>query len=124
MSKLRIFFVMSLVILAVLIVFTVFRPMATGGKYSEVSRESLLQTNQEWILQFDIVNHEGKDMRYIIDISVDGKLYRESCLINSGGLFTYIRQIRSSELTSGEVSIMIRKEGEDTPFEQKTYYLK
>lgn len=115
---------MSLVILAVLIVFTVFRPMATGGKYSEVSRESLLQTNQEWILQFDIVNHEGKDMRYIIDISVDGKLYRESCLINSGGLFTYIRQIRSSELTSGEVSIMIRKEGEDTPFEQKTYYLK
>ena len=74
MSKLRIIHIASLVILGILLVFTVFRPIATGGKYSEVSRGQLLQTEAEYIIQFDIINREGEAKKYTIKAVVDDKL--------------------------------------------------
>jgi len=124
MPRLRIVYVVLLVILGVLVVFTVFKPMATGGKYSEVQREQLLQAKDEWIIQFDIINHEGKDTNYTINVLVDGKPYKESVLIRDGGMFTYIHHIRRDMLSAGEVSFAIHKEGEATPFEQAIYHLK
>ncbi len=124
MSKLRIFFVVSLVILGVLLVLTVFRPMATGGEYSQVSRVSLLQTEDGWIIEFDTMNREAQDTTYIIDVTVDDKPFRESFLIQSGGVYRYIYHINSREITNGKVSIAIFKEGEVDPFESGTYYLK
>ncbi len=124
MSKFRIFFVVSLVILGVLLVSTVFRPMATGGEYSQVSRESLLQTEDGWIIQFDTMNREAQDTTYIINVAVDDKLFREVFLIQSGGVYRYIHHINSREITNGKVSIAIFKEGEVDPLEYGTYYLK
>jgi len=43
MSRLKITYIFSLVILAVLIGVTVFKPMAVGGEYSEVERAHLLE---------------------------------------------------------------------------------
>jgi len=127
MSKLRIVYIISLVILAVLLVRVSFWPM-TGGeqKHSEVSRESLLETENGWILQFDIVNHEGEDRNYTINVSVDGKPSTRTVSIRDEGVFTYIRHISSDMLGGerGQVSITVYKEGEDTPFEQGTWYLK
>ena len=124
MSKLRIFYILSLVILGLLLVSTVFRPMATSGGYSEVSREQLLQAEDEWIVQFDIINREGKDQRYTIGVSVDvDKPYKENVLIPDGRMFTYIHHIYKHQITEGEVSFVLYKEGEDTPFEEITYYL-
>jgi hypothetical protein len=98
--------------------------MATGEKYSTVSRESLLETENGWILEFVIINREGKDTNYAINVFVDGKLYTDKILIVDGGAYTYIYHIYRAKLTEGEVSVTIYKEGEDTPFEQMTYYLK
>jgi hypothetical protein len=99
-------------------------PLAgSAPKYSQVSSESLLKTPDGWILQFDIINQASEAASYNIYISVDGKLYQDSCQINPGGLFTYIHQIPSSDVTGGEVSVKITQEGEVTPFEQGTYYL-
>ena len=127
MSKLRIFYMLSLVILGVLLVFTVFRPMAIGGEYSEVQREGLMETEEGWIIQFDLMNHEWKDQRYTIGVSVnEGKPYRESLLLRDGRTYTFIRRINSCELSGDKdkVTFAIYKEGEDTPFEQATYYLR
>ena len=124
MSKLRIFYIFSLVILGVLLVFTVFRPMVSGGKYSEVLQEELLQAKDGWIFQFVILNHEGKDTTYTINATVSGKPYTQEVTIRDGGRFTYTQQVRRSMITEGNVSFNIYKEGEDTPFEQTTYYLK
>ncbi len=124
MSKLRIFYIVSLVILALLIVFTVFRPMATGGQYSEVQREQLLQTEDEWIIQFDISNREGKNTTYTINVLVAGKQYGDRFIVQDGSTYTYIHHIRRDMVGTGEVSSTIYKEGSDTPFEQATYYLK
>jgi len=109
-SGLRIAYVVGLVVLGVLVVFTVFRPMMTGGEYTEVQREQLLQTEDEWIIQFNIINHEGKDTN-------------ENVLIRDGSMFVYIHHIPRDMVGDGEVTFTIYKEDEDTPFEQVTYHL-
>ena len=124
MSKLSIIHITSLVILGVLLVFTVFRPIATGAKYSEVSRGQLLQTEEEYISQFDIMNREGEDKKYTIKVAIDDYRYSEDVLIPDGRKFTYIHHIYHNRITEGNVSFTIFKEGKDTPFEQITYYLK
>ena len=62
MSRLRISYLLSLAVLGVLLVFTVLIPVVVGGKCSEVQREGLLRTEEGWVVQFDIINH---DVRYI-----------------------------------------------------------
>lgn len=124
MSKPRIFFVISLVILGVLLMFTVFRPMATGEKYSQVSSEGLLQTEDGWILQFDIMNHEGREAIYTINVSVGGEKFSERFQVQDGGVYTYIHHIPRQKVGTGEVTTTIYQEGEDAPLEQGTYYLR
>ena len=124
MPKLRIIYIASLVILGVLVVFTVFRPMATGEEYSEVQGTQLLEREDQWIIEFDIINREGKDTSYTIKVVSDGKSYAESVLIRDGGIFTYIHHFYPDRLTRKEVSFAVYKEGESTPIEQATYFLK
>ena len=126
MSKLRIFYISSLVILGVLLVFTVLRPMTSGEKYSLVSRESTIQTEDQWIIEFDIVNHEGEDQNYTINVSVDGKPSTITVSIPDGKAFTYIKHVYPHMFSSekGQVNLTVYKEGEATPFEQATYYIR
>ncbi len=124
MSKLKIFHILSIVILVALIGFAVFNPIATGAKYSEVQREQLFQTEDEWIIQYRIVNHEGKDTEYTIAVSVAGKQYNEQFLLEDGGKYTYTHHIRRDTEVIGEASFTISKKGEESPFEQATYYLR
>lgn len=124
MSKLRIFFIFSLVILGVLLVFTVFRPMASQEKFSEVSRESVIQGDGQWIIEFAIINKEGEDTNYIINCSTGGETYSETVLIKDRQKFTYIRHFYPATVSEDKAHITIYKKGEATPFEQAIYYLK
>jgi hypothetical protein len=123
MSRLKIIYIASLIILGVLIASTVFRPMTAGGTYSEIQREQLLQAEDEWIIQLDIANHEGKDQNYTINFTVDGIQYSESVLIKDRRLYTYIHHIHPDSVATSDVSYAIYKEGEDTPFEEGIYHL-
>lgn len=123
MTRLRIIYIASLVILGVLLVFT-FRPMTSGEKFSEVGRVQLLEIEDGWIVEFDIINREGKDTDYTINVSIDGKLYTERVWIVDGGVFTYIYHIFRHKLKGGDASFTVYKEGEPDPIEQVTYYLK
>ncbi len=124
MSKLRAFYIISLMILGVLLVLTVFRPMASGSEYSEVQRVQLLEREDQWIIEFDIINREGEDMSYTITVFADEKLYTESVLIKDEGMFTYIHHFYPDRLTKNEVNFAVYKEGESTPVEQATYFLR
>ncbi len=124
MSRLRILYILSLVMLGILLVFTVFRPMATGGEYTEVQLGGLLQAEDEWVIQFNIINHEESDQKYTITVVVDGKPYREDVLIQDGRKFTYMHHIRRDTETEKIANLVIYKEGEETPLEQVTYYLR
>jgi hypothetical protein len=123
-TKLKIIFILSLMVLAALFVMAVFKPFASGGSYTEVSRQSLLQNQEEWIFQFDILNHEGGDVRYSIQMEFSGKDYREDFVVRDGGKFTYIHHIKQNTFASGQVSYRIYKENAKEPFETGTYYLK
>lgn len=122
--KFRIIYIVSLVILGVLIAFTVFQPVATGEQYSEVQRAQLLEREDQWIIEFDIINQEGEDTGYTIKVVTDGEQYTESVLIRDGGVFTYIHHFYPERLTSNEISFSVYKAGDPTPIEQATYFLK
>ena len=124
MPKLGIIYIISLVILGVLIASTVFRPMATDEEYSEVQRAQLLEREDQWIIEFDIINREEEDTSYTIKVLTDGKLYTESVLIRVGGMFTYIHHFYPDRLINNEVSFAVYKKGEATPVEQATYFLR
>ncbi len=125
MPKLRIIYTAALVILGVILVFTVFRPMVTGEKFSEVSRESIVQSEDQWIIQFDIINREGKYANYIINWSTGGETYSsKTVLIENGRTFTNIHHVYPETMKEGKVHLIIWKEGEISLFKETTYYLK
>ncbi len=124
MRKLSILYIVSQVILGVLVAFTIFSPMSEGGEYSEVLREQLLRTEDEWIIQFNIINREGSDQNYTITAEIDGKQSSKKVTIQDGRVFTYIYHIYPDRITEGSVTFTIGKEGMETPFEQITYHLK
>ena len=124
MSKLRILYILSLIVLGVLLVFTVFRPMISGGKYSEIQREQLLQSEDGYVIQFDIKNYEGRETDYTINILIDGQPSTITATVKDEGSFTYIKHINRDRLNDGVVSLTIHKEGQESPFEEAIYYLK
>ena len=123
MSKLRIVFVVSLVILGVLVALTVFRPMVSGEKYSTVTQESIIKKEGEWIIQFDIINREGEDTNYIIEWSSGERKFTHKVLIGDGKKFTSIYNFYPHTVKEGKAHLTICKEGEVTPFEECTYYI-
>ncbi len=124
MPRLRIVYILSLVILGVLIAFTVFQPMTVGGEYSEVQRAQLLEREDQWIIELHIFNHEAQDTNYTINVLVDEELSTESIRLRPGELFKYIHHISRDKRKEREVFVVVYKEGQDSPFEEATYYLK
>ncbi len=123
MSKARIVYISSLVILAVLVFFTIFRPMAVGNEYSEMQRVHLLRAENEWIIEVDVINREEEKQDYTITALVEGKQYTQDFTVLAGNVFTYIRHIQD-EIKDNSVTLAIYKGQDIEPFKKVTYYLK
>ena len=124
MTKLRIVFIASLVIMGVLVALTVFRPMISGEKLSVVSHESIIETEDEWIIEVAIINREGKDTWYTFNWSTGGDTYNEKVWLKDGRKFKFIYHCYPHTVKEGKVQLIIYKEGEATPFEECTYYIR
>ncbi|MFC1993131.1 hypothetical protein ACFLV3_04915 [Chloroflexota bacterium] len=123
MFKFRIVYAVLLVLLGVLVVFTVFRPMASGKEYTEVLRDQLIQTEDGWIIQFTLLNHESEPKEYTINTVINGEQSSNHTIIPDGRKYDYIRFIPRETVTDSNLNVAIYKEGEDTPYKQGTYYL-
>ena len=123
MSRLKILFVISVVILGVLIGSVMLSPITTATRYSEVQQEQLLKSDTEWIIEFKILNHEGEQRKFVITALVDGKSHAEEIIVGDGRKFTYIYHLYPERLTNRVATFAIYKEGEETPFEQITYHI-
>jgi len=124
MSRLSIIFVASVIILGVVLVFTVFRPMVSEEKFSTLTRESVIQGDDEWIIQFSIINREGTDTNYIIEWSTGGEIYNSKrVLIRNGRAFTNIHHVYPQTVKEGKIQLTVYREGEATPFEEGTYHI-
>ena len=115
---------MSILILGVLLVLTVFRPMASEEKGGIISQESVIEKADEWIIEFAIINREGEDTRYIINWSTGDETYNERVLIKDRHKFKYIYHCYPETVKEGKVHLSVYKEGETTPFEETTYYIR
>ena len=124
MSKFRVVYIVSLLILGVLLFFTVFKPMVKGSEYSEVARMALIQGDNEYIVEFDIINQEGETRKYYINALIDGKIDSRNCTIRDGAAGTYIYHIYPEKINDKRVTFTICREGENEPFEELTYYLR
>ena len=125
MLKLKFFYVFSLLIVAALLVTIVFIIPQKEQRYSEVQRDQLLETENEWIMQFDIINNEGKDTNYTVNILLNEKpYYTQPVLVRSGKSFSYIQHIYRETFKGGNVTFAVYKEGESTPIEETTYFVK
>jgi hypothetical protein len=124
MNKSKFVYIGSLLILAVLLVLAFYHPIATESEYSKVQWVQMLETNGERIAEFNIVNHEGKDMNYTITSFINGKSCNSSVRIPSNGRHTYIRHIHMEELVEDKVTFEVYKEGFSAPIDELTYYLK
>ena len=122
-SKLKLLFIISIVILAVLIGSVMLSPITTATKYSEVQQEQLLKTDTEWIVEFKILNQEGEAKKYTITAMVDGKSRQEGVTIPDGRKFTYIHHLYPERLINKVATFAIYKEGDEAPFEQITYHI-
>jgi hypothetical protein len=123
MSRLKVVFVISVVILGVLIGSVMLSPVTARVKYSEIQQEQLLKTDTEWIVEFKILNHEGDKKKYTITQLADGKSDKTEVTILEGRKFTYIYHVYPEQLADKVVTFAIYKEGEPTPFEQITYHI-
>jgi len=120
---LRMFLIFSLIVLFVLLAASVFRPMGTGKRYTEIQKAQLLRSAEEWIIQYDVINRKGSVTSYTIDVSVDGQPSSMTFSLPDGHSFPYIKRIRQDMLTDGIVKFAVHEGGNTDPVEETVYYL-
>ena len=124
-SRYKIVYLLSLVVLGALLVAAVFWPAATGNECSAIQKEQLIKTPEGWIVQFDLFNQEKSDTRYDIEFQGDkNQVFRELVLIAAESSYTYVRHIKSDAVEEGKVQIRIYRDREKIPFENATLLLK
>ncbi|MFC2059236.1 hypothetical protein ACFLTS_06350 [Chloroflexota bacterium] len=91
----------------------------------EVQRDQLLEKDNEWIIQFDLINNEDEDINHTINLYLNTELYNTMpVLVRTGRTFTYIRHIYREISQGGAVIFAVYKEGQSAPFEETTYFVK
>ena len=122
LSKLRLIFVLSLVILAGVFILALYL-IPAGEGLPESRRAQIINVGDEWILQYDIINNEKRDIKYTIYITIDGAIYTDSTVVKQGKTYTYIHHIYPQQLTAGQVTFALYEEGKAEPVEQVTYHI-
>ena len=122
MSRLRLVFILSLVILAGVFIATIY---LIPGDYrgEETKRVQVIQGENEWILQYDIINPGERHVSYTIHVTVDDKDYSDRTVVKAGKTYTYIHRIYRHQLKEGKVTFTLFEEGKPEPVERVTYYI-
>ena len=122
MSKLRLIFILSLIILAGIFISIVYL-IPSGQSYTESKRVQIIEGENEWILQCDIINDEERDIEYIIHVTVDDAIYKDSTVVKPGKTYTYIHHIYPQQLDEGKVTFALYEGEKAEPVEEATYYI-
>ena len=122
MSRLRLIFILSLVILVGVLISTIyFIPL--GQSHTGSKKAQIIEGENKWILQYDITNSEERDIKYTILVTIDDVVCTDSKVVKQGETYTYIHNIYPEQLREGEVAFALYEEGKAKPIEQATYYI-
>ena len=122
MSRLRLVFIFSVIILVAVSVATIFIIPPSQG-FSESKRVHIIEGETEWILQCDLFNHQAEAITYDIHVTVDDAIYRDSTVVLPGKAYTYIHHIYPQQLNEGMVTLALYQNNSTRPVERATYYL-
>ena len=122
MSRLRLTFVLSLIILAGVFISIIYL-IPSGEDDTEFNKAQIIEEEGRWTLQYDIINNEDKDIDYTIHVTVDGAVYKDSAVVKQGKKYTYTRHIYPEDLEEGKVTFILYEEGKTEPIEEVTYYI-
>ena len=122
LSKLRLVFILSLVVLAGVFILTLYI-IPSGQGYPESRRAQIINAGNKWILQYDIFNNQERDIEFTIYVTIDGAVYTDSTVVKPGKTYTYIHHIYPQQLAKGEVTFALFEAGKAEPVEQATYYI-
>ena len=103
MSRLKIIYIASLILLGLMVSLTVFKPLVKGAHYNDVQQESLIKNDQEWVLQFSLINNDTGAETYQVNVDKDGQLYQDEVTVAGQGEYTYIQHFQ-------------QQPGKDTPW--------
>ena len=71
-----------------------------------------------------IINKEGKDTTYILNLSSGGESHTRKALVRDGRIYRHIFHVYPETVKEGKVNLAIYKEGDATPLEKTTYYIR
>ncbi len=122
MSKLRLVFILSLVVLAgVFLAILYFIPSIRS--YPEPYTIQVIDGDEEWILQCDILNTEERAIEYSITVTVDDRTYRDSTVVKPGKAYTYIHHVYPPQLAEGKVTFELHRDGQKGPIKTATFQI-
>jgi len=122
LSKLKLIFILSLIAAAGVFICTIYF-IPSGQKYPESKRIQIIEGENEWILQCDIINDSESDIKYTILITVDDAVHKDSTVVQPGKTYTYIHHIHPQQLDEGKVTFALYEGDKAEPVEQATYYI-
>jgi hypothetical protein len=120
--RLRLIFILSLVVLAGVFVSIVYF-LPSRESYTETKGVQVIEADNEWILQYDIVNNEEKDIEYTIVVTVDDIVYTDSTVVKPGKSYTYIHHIYPQQLQKGKITFALYQGEKPEAIEQATFNL-
>jgi hypothetical protein len=122
LSKFRLVFILSLVILAgVLVAILYFIPSIRS--YPEPYTLQVIDGDEEWILQCDIRNTEERDIEYSITVTVDDRTYQDSTVVRPGKVYTYIHHVYPHQLAEGKVTFALYQDSQEAPIKTATFHI-
>ena len=122
MSKLRLIFVLSLIIFAGIFV-TILYVVPSSHNPLESKRVQIIKGANGWTLEYDIINDKKTDTSYTIVVTVDNAARTDKVVVQPGKTYTYTYHIAPEKLDKGKVTFTLYDGAKAEPIEQTTYYI-
>jgi len=122
-SRLKIIYIASLILLGLLVSLTVFKPLAKGAHYNDVQHESLIKNDQEWVLQFNLINDNTSAKTYQVSVDKDGEVYQDQVTVAGESEYTYIQHFLRQPGKDHTLDAAIYPQGSNQPIERLHYNL-
>jgi uncharacterized membrane protein YcgQ (UPF0703/DUF1980 family) len=124
-TYLHLFYIFSLVILAICLIMSFFRPFQKVHEPDAIQKMQLLRSSDAWIIQLQLANHEPQDVSYRVQTTIGQNTYHGSVTIKKDGVYIYNQPIKIEPADTGKVlkvQVNIYTDAQ-TPVESMTYYL-
>ncbi len=116
----------SAAILVLLWAYIGYKSMVHLPSYAQVHNQQLVKTSDEWIVKFDLINRAGAPQTFNIRINLNGEPRENDTIpVKDGGQFFYTYHVAQSRFPSGAVvTSTILRDGDPTPLDESTFYLR